>query len=84
MTGTPVSLHPLSILRFINPHRLFFKIEILWREGKQLAIPNSGPVQHFKSVIRSGLAHHSLSMFQILFLCPELHFLRNLFSHAPR
>ena len=72
--------HP--VVRFIDPHRLFLKIKICRCEGKQLPFPDSGPVQHLKGIIGSRLVHHCLSKFQILFLCPEFHFLWNLFSHT--
>lgn len=46
------------------------------------SFPDSGPIKHLKGIIGSGLVHHCFGKFQILFLCPEFHFLWNLFSYT--
>ena len=72
------------LIGFTDGDSAFFKIEISGGEGKQFPLPDTAPVEHFKSVERLRFIHHRLRKFQILLLGPEHHLPVFLLAHAAR
>ena len=64
-----------SLKGFIEAHRVVLEVEVSRRQGQQLSLPDSAPVQHLEGVVRYGLVHNRHCEFLILLLRPELHFL---------
>ena len=71
------------LIGFGDGEQPLVQVEVCRGQSQQFALPDATPVEDLKSVIGLRLVHHDLCEFEVLFLCPEKHFLVLFRPHAP-
>ena len=72
------------LVRLVDGEGAFLKVEVRRGQGQQLALPDTAPVKHLKSVEGQRLIHHRLGEPGVLPPGPEQHLLPFLRSHVAR
>lgn len=71
------------LVGFVDGYGSSFEVEVSGRQRQQLALADSAPVEHLKSVVRHRFIHDGLREPLVFLLRPELHFLRFLAPDVP-
>ena len=71
------------LIGFGDGEQPLVQVEICRSQSQQFALPDATPVEDLKSVIGLRLVHHDFCEFEVLFFCPEKHFLVLFRSNAP-
>ena len=72
------------LVRLVDGEGAFLKVEVRRGQGQQLALPDTAPVKHLKSVEGQRLIHHRLGEPGVLLPGPEQHLLPFLRPHVSR
>ena len=71
------------LIGFGDGEQPLVQVEVCRGQSQQFALPDATPVEDLKSVIGLRLVHHDFCEFEVLFFCPEKHFLVLFRPHAP-